>query len=287
MISKVKVKKVHQSLVDTSTKLFELLTKNLEVNSAYIAKKDGNKMTVINSYNKLEFIIPNDIAVEYKESNCKLVLEHTEPVKAVMNLMTDEETKMRKITEELGVKAFIGVPLNRTDGTNFGTLCLMDKEEKTFSNEQIDMVQSIADVLSYIIELDDLYEDIDLLSVPIIPISKGIAILALQGNVNDKRERKILEDTLNYTLSHKISSFLIDLSEMQISNYEFSDALNRLVSALKLMGVKVMLSGIPTTLATSTRMRDQFQDLEVTFVRSIEDGLTKLGYQIVVLEEEQ
>ncbi|WP_461611025.1 GAF domain-containing protein [Cytobacillus kochii] len=287
MISKVKDKTVYQSLVDTSTKLFELLTKNLDVNSAYIAKKVGNKMTVINSYNKVEFIIPDDIAVDYQESNCKLVLENNEPAKTVMNLMADEETKKRKITDELGVKAFIGVPLNRTDGSNFGTLCLMDKDEKTFTNEQVEMVQSIADVLSYIIELDDLYEDIDLLSVPIIPISKGIAILALQGNVNDKRERKILEDTLNYTLSHKISSFLIDLSEMQISNYEFSDALNRLVSALKLMGVKVMLSGIPTALASSTRMRDQFQDLEVTFVRSIEGGLKKLGYQIVEREEEQ
>lgn len=131
MISKVKDKTVYQSLVDTSTKLFELLTKNLDVNSAYIAKKVGNKMTVINSYNKVEFIIPDDIAVDYQESNCKLVLENNEPVKTVMNLMANEETKKRKITDELGVKAFIGVPLNRTDGSNFGTLCLMDKDEKT------------------------------------------------------------------------------------------------------------------------------------------------------------
>ncbi|KMK75815.1 GAF domain-containing protein [Alkalihalobacillus pseudalcaliphilus] len=270
----------HQSLVAVSERLFRLMTEKLDVNTAYIAKKDKNEMTVINSYNKNETIVPNNISVDYDESNCKLVLENAKQMRTFMNLMVNKETRERKITEELQVKAFIGVSLNRTDGNEFGTLCLMDKDEKEFTEEQIEFVQIIADVLSYVVELDDTYQEIELLSAPLIPISNGLTVLSLQGNINQKRGHKIIEDTLSYAVNHKTRYFIIDLSEIQRTDQQFSTLLNKLVSALKMMGVEVIFSGLPINIVKCTESNSFLQNLDVEYVRSIGEAFQKLGYEL-------
>ncbi|KYG32323.1 GAF domain-containing protein [Alkalihalobacillus trypoxylicola] len=274
----------HDSLVAVSNKLFALLTEKLNVNTAYVAKKDAKAMTVINSFNHKEEIVSNHIVVDYEESNCRLVLESPESLLHVPNLLENSSTRTNKINEVLNVKAFLGVALNGRDGHEFGTLCVLDKEEKVFSEQDIEFLKNIADILSFMIELDEAYQDLELLSVPFIPLSKGLAILALQGNVSQTRANRILEDTLLYATNHKIHHFIIDLSEIQKTDQFFSNLLNRLVSALKLMGTQVVFSGIPFKLTYESTLRDLLQELDVEYVRNIDDAFNRLGYQLTKLE---
>ncbi|MFS0805797.1 GAF domain-containing protein [Shouchella sp. 1P01AA] len=270
----------HDSLIDVSDKLFTCLVDKLNVNTAYVAKKEKNSMDVINSYNVDKQIVTNDMSVEYTESNCKYVLENQAGVQYFTNLMTNLETADRTITEQLQVKAFLGVTLYGSSGKPFGTLCVMDEEERAFSEEDVTYIRTIADVLSFIIELDETHEDIGLLSVPIIPISTEIAVLALQGNVNQTRALKIMEDTMDYAVNHKIKHFIIDISEINRKGFAFSELLDRLVSALKLMGVDVMISGVPTNLVSDVHMSQYLAQLNLHFVQSIEDALSLLGYEL-------
>lgn len=270
----------HDSLIDVSNKLFTCLVDKLNVNTAYIAKKEHDVMDVINSYNVDKKIVTNDMAVDYKESNCKYVLENEAGIQYFTNLMTNLETAERTITEQLNVKAFLGVTLYGASGQSFGTLCVMDEEERSFSEEDVTYIRTIADVLSFIIELDETHEDIGLLSVPIIPISSEIAILALQGNINQSRALKIIEDTMDYAVVHKVNNFIIDISEINRRGLEFSELLNRLVSALKLMGVKVMVSGVPTDLVSDSQVTHYLSKLDLHYVKSIEDALSLLGYEL-------
>lgn len=196
----------HESLVDVSNQLFELIVDELGVNTAYVARRDDNVMTVLNSHNKTEEIVPSDVVVNYEDSNCKLVLENPEHVRSISNLFTDVETKDRTVTEQFQVKAFLGVSLYRKNGQPFGTLCVMDRGEKSFSNEQVEFMKTVAGVLSYMIELDEAYEDMKLLSAPIIPVSDQLAVLALQGNINEKRELMIIEETLTYVARQKFNT---------------------------------------------------------------------------------
>ncbi|MBM7633187.1 GAF domain-containing protein [Geomicrobium sediminis] len=270
----------HESLVDVSNQLFELIVDELEVNTAYVARRDDNVMTVLNSHNKTEEIVPSDVVVNYEDSNCKLVLENPDQVRSVSNLFTDVETKDRTVTEQFQVKAFLGVSLHRKNGKPFGTLCVMDRNEKAFSKEQVEFMKMVAGVLSYMIELDEAYEDMKLLSAPIIPVSNQLAVLALQGNINEKRELMIIEETLTYVAREKVQYIAIDLSQMNRTDQSFINLLERLVNALKLMGVQVMLSGVPISLAEHSYINNRLFELEVGYVQNLSDAFSNLGYEL-------
>lgn len=272
----------HESLVEVSNKLFQIIVKELNVNTAYIARQNEHSMYVVNSHNEVDNIVPKDYEIDYRDSNCKFVLESKEGKANVDDLMTFQLTKDREVTKELQVRGFMGVTLRSIHGDLFGTLCVMDKSEKKFTEKDILFLKTMADILSYMIELDETSSDIELLSVPIIPIRKGLAILALQGNIGEKRGRKILEDTMDYAVTNRVNHFVIDLSEVRYSEDEFANLIHHLVSALRLMGVSVILSGVPVMLAHENSIRDQLVSLDVDFVNTIEAALVKIGY---VLEE--
>ncbi len=87
---------------------------------------------------------------------------------------------------------------------------------------------------------------------------------------------------MDYAVTNRVNHFVIDLSEVKYSENEFANLIHQLISALRLMGVKVLLSGVPVELAHDHEIRDQLVRSEVEFVNTIEAALIKVGY---VLEE--
>ncbi|AIC96452.1 STAS domain-containing protein [Shouchella lehensis] len=268
----------YDSVIEVSNKLFKLVSNKLGVNTAYIARKENEQIKIVNAFNEKETILSKDAEIDYYESSCKQVFESDQEYTTVENLMTNPTTQDQVASREWHVRGFMGVKLKSMNGDIFGTLCVMDYAEKHFSEEDVEFLKTIAEVLSYIIELDETFADIELLSVPIIPIRSGLAILALQGNINKSRGKKILEDTLNYALDQRINYFVIDLSQIKYSDTNFAVLLHSLISALRLMGVKVMLSGVPVQLAHEHLIRDQLVKLDVAYVKTIEAALMKIGY---------
>lgn len=141
-------------------------------------------------------------------------------------------------------------------------------------------MKTVAGVLSYMIELDEAYEDMKLLSAPIIPVSNQLAVLALQGNINEKRELMIIEETLTYVAREKVQYIAIDLSQMNRTDQSFINLLERIVNALKLMGVQVMLSGVPVSLAEHSYINNRLFELEVGYVQNLADAFSNLGYEL-------
>lgn len=129
-IDKEKAMTKHQSLLDTSNKLFAILTKELNVNTVYIARRDEKVMTVINARNEDRTIVTPSMQVSYDDSNCRYVHENPSGTRSFKNLMTDSETKDRPITEQLQVKTFLGITIQRMNGVPFGTLCIMDLKKR-------------------------------------------------------------------------------------------------------------------------------------------------------------
>jgi rsbT co-antagonist protein RsbR len=272
----------NDALISVSSKLFTLLSDRLEMNTAYIAKKDGSQMKVLNAFNKdqNDIMVTNDMVVSYQESNCKNIMESKNHIRFYTNLMTNPETKDREITSQLQAKAFLGVVLYSSTGKEFGTLCVADRNDREFSEEEIEYMKTFGSVLSYIIELDETYEDIGMLSAPIIPISDDIAILALQGHLGHTRGLKIIERSLDYTTEKKVRHLIIDLSEIKNNYEEFSYSISSLITSLNLMGVNVMLSGISPELAVQFTHSSSTEITAFQYVRSTKDALYKLGYEL-------
>ncbi|MBP3951539.1 diguanylate cyclase domain-containing protein [Bacillus suaedae] len=58
-------------------------------------------------------------------------------------------------TEEFGIKCFLGAPIILGDGTLFGNICAVGTEEYTFSEDNIEIIKSMADFFAYVIELEN------------------------------------------------------------------------------------------------------------------------------------
>ena len=117
----------HESLKAVSYKLFEVISEELEVNTAYVAQKGSNAMKVISSFNKDHFIVPEGFEVSYDGSHCRLIIQNDEGVMHTNNLGSFNLTKDMEVTEQLEVKGYLGVTLRDYYGNNFGTLCVMVK----------------------------------------------------------------------------------------------------------------------------------------------------------------
>ena len=82
------------------------------------------------------------------------------------------------------------------------------------------------------------------ISVPVVPLSKGIAILPLIGNIDAERAKVILEETLKKACFMKLEQLIIDLSGIITIDKLEADQIFRLIDTLKLVGIRTVITGI-------------------------------------------
>ncbi|MDO6654718.1 STAS domain-containing protein [Anaerobacillus sp. 1_MG-2023] len=267
------------SLKTASKRLFRLISDRLNVNTAYVTKRGNNAMTVVSSYNEKEEIIPEGYAVEYSGTYCRLIINNEKSVMHTANLAHDEITRQLEVTSQLKVKGFLGVSLTDTNGKIFGTLCVMDKEEKEFNEEDITYLKSMAEILSYMIELDQTKYNMDFLSVPIVPITKGISILTLQGVIDERRAENIIKQVLQYGASNQIDYFIVDLSGLKIVDGYFPTILGDLFQSIQLMGIETIITGVTPSIAQQEVANEQLPRFKT--VQNLESALDYIGFELV------
>ncbi|MFS0907632.1 STAS domain-containing protein [Priestia aryabhattai] len=121
------------------------------------------------------------------------------------------------------------------------------------------------------------------LSVPVVPVTKGIAILPLIGEVDTERATLLLEETLKKANVLKLSHLLFDLSGVMIVDTMVAQQIFYIVDALRLLGVKTMLIGIrPEVAQTMIHLGINFS--EITVKANLEQALLSLNLTIDTLE---
>jgi rsbT co-antagonist protein RsbR len=121
------------------------------------------------------------------------------------------------------------------------------------------------------------------LSVPVVPITKGIAILPLIGEVDTERATLLLEETLAKANKLQLSHLLFDLSGVMIVDTMVAQQIFNIVDALSLLGVKTMLIGIrPEVAQTMIHLGINFN--EITVKANLEQALLGLNLTIDTLE---
>ena len=56
---------------------------------------------------------------------------------------------------QLGIKSFLGVPIQLEDGTLFGNICAMDEQQYSFTDKDVELLKTVAELFSYVIELEN------------------------------------------------------------------------------------------------------------------------------------
>lgn len=269
------------SLRSVSLKLFSLISDRLNVSTAYVTRRGETAMTVLSSYNREEEIIPEGYSVEYGGTYCRLIIMKDEGMMHTADLTKDLITRELEVTSQLNVKGFLGVTLKDLEGNVFGTLCVMDREEKHFTEDDINYLKSMADLLSHIIDLDKTKYYMGFLSVPIIPITSGISILSLQGIVDENRSEQIMGDVLQTAADQDIRYFIVDLSKLIVQDDVFPNVLIDMIHALQLMGVDAIITGVTPAFAMSQFNLINLENSDTKFVTNIKTALDYIGYSLV------
>lgn len=114
------------------------------------------------------------------------------------------------------------------------------------------------------------------LSAPVVPITKGVAVLPLIGAVDTFRAKAIMEQALTESVRLKLSHFVLDLSGVPIIDTYVAQELFQIIEALKLIGVDASLSGITPDIAqTVVSLGINFGSIQ-TFA-SLQNALESIG----------
>ncbi|MFB4165154.1 STAS domain-containing protein [Alteribacillus sp. JSM 102045] len=96
----------------------------------------------------------------------------------------------------------------------------------------------------HIVELEHAKSQMQEISVPVVPIKQGTAVLPLIGDMDDDRSEFLQKRTLERATELELSYIIIDLSGINTINTWFAQHLNQLIDALQLLGIDASISGM-------------------------------------------
>ncbi|MGB2994221.1 MAG: STAS domain-containing protein [Paenisporosarcina sp.] len=82
------------------------------------------------------------------------------------------------------------------------------------------------------------------ISVPVVPLFQGVAVLPLIGNIDTERANIIMEKTLTSAIKLELEKLIIDLSGIHIVDRAVAEQIFKIVDALSLIGVRTVITGI-------------------------------------------
>ena len=124
------------------------------------------------------------------------------------------------------------------------------------------------------------YTALDELSVPVVPITKGIAVIPIVGEIDARRSSLIMEVSLNAGTEHQLNHIILDVSGVPIIDTMAADQLMKIISALKLTGVESILTGLrPEIAQTIVGLGIGFTDIQTQ--ANMRKALETLGFKQV------
>lgn len=111
------------------------------------------------------------------------------------------------------------------------------------------------------------------LSAPVVPITEGIVILPLIGSIDDKRAEQIIQNLLEAVSSYDAEVIVLDITGVPIVDTQTASYLLRATQAVRLLGAKVVLTGIRPEIA-QTIVHLGIDTAQITTAANMEAGLS-------------
>ncbi|WP_245796399.1 STAS domain-containing protein [Domibacillus antri] len=145
------------------------------------------------------------------------------------------------------------------------------------------MFETMAALLTYVLELDYTHQQLHNNAAPVVPITKGIAILPVIGDIDERRAESIIQTALFKSQELALDYLVIDLSGIVSINETVVASLLKITSILKLIGVTPILTGFRPDLSMKAIQINA--DLKNILIQAnLEQALNEIGF---VLKNEQ
>ncbi|MCK6207049.1 GAF domain-containing protein [Bacillus infantis] len=264
---------------EAADSILRMMSRILNINTLFIAKNDQRTNEIVKVVNHGDTLLREGDTLPFEETFCKLSVDYGKKVLFIPDITESDLSHALNVTRNLGSGSFVGLPIFYEDGRNYGTICGLDTETFELTEEHVELFETMSSLLSYVLELDDANRQIQTLSAPLVPITTGVAILPIIGNINEFRLETIIELALTKSESLSLEYLIIDLSGILQINDMVSSSLLKVVSMLRLIGVTPILTGIRPDLAL--RAISTNTDLKsVKTEASLESALKTIGFTL-------
>lgn len=232
---------------------------------------------------------------EAEEFSSKLIIYLGQAVYGDQQLYFNLVTEWSKKAGEIAVSE--GIPLEESlDGLRFFRKAILQilKEEANGSIITIDDVIDTCSIIDPLVDrciycyslayIDDhrremrkAYSDIQELLMPIVPVTNGVAVFPIIGELNEDRSQYILEKTLEESKRLQLQHLIIELSGIVTIDTMVAHNLNSIFNALKLLGVEPVLTGLSAEVTRSViSFGIDFKDISI--YRNLQGALESIGF---------
>ncbi len=262
-----------------ANEILQLMNRFIEINTLFIAKNDRCTNEIVKVINQDYVLLEEGGILPFEETFCKLSVDKGRDILVIPDITENQLTAHLDVTIKLGGGSFIGIPIYFENGENYGTICGLDNKPFDFTDKHIELFQTMSSLLSYILELDVANKQIKNLSAPIVPISKGIAILPIIGQITEELAETITLTALSKSQKLSLDYLVIDLSGVQNINHSFINQLLKVLSSLKLIGVIPVVTGIQPNLAIKAlEFKEELAGIMIH--ASLQQALTHIGFAL-------
>lgn len=273
-------KMIYKNFDEAADNILKMMSGLLDINTLFIAKNDRSTNRIMKVLNKKDILLEEGDTLPFEQTFCKLSVDFGSRTLFIPNLTQSVLTRDMGVTKKLGGGSFIGIPIYYEDGQNYGTLCGLDNRPHNFREDLIELFETMGSLLTYVLELDEAYQQIRSLSVPFIPITKGVAALTITGNVNEQRADTIISLALEKSQDLDLDYLIIDLSGIGKINEIVSYSLLKIVNLLQVIGVKPILTGITPDVAIKA-IGIGFETDDILIQSNLEQALKKIGLTLL------
>ncbi|MCP3762766.1 GAF domain-containing protein [Domibacillus sp. A3M-37] len=264
---------------EAAVRVLQIMAAFVDINTLFIARNDGKTNRMVKVLNKENTLVSEGEELPFHESYCSLSVQNGERVLIIPDVTLDKQTSSMKVTENLGGGTFIAIPINYEDGENYGTICGLDTKNRTFSDEQVKLFETMSSLLTYVLELDYTHQQLYKTAAPVVPITSGVAILPVVGDIDERRAESIIETALFKSQELGLDHLVIDLSGVMYINETVVASLLKIAAILKLIGVTPILTGFRPDLAMKTvQMNAELNDILI--VTTLEQALNQIGFEL-------
>lgn len=123
------------------------------------------------------------------------------------------------------------------------------------------------------------YMALEELSVPMVPLSKGIAVMPIVGQIDTHRAQLIMETALEESAKLQLNYLILDISGVLIVDTMVANNIIEIVKALQLIGTKAMITGIRPEIAhTIVNLGIELGTIQTK--ATLEQSLAEIGFSI-------
>lgn len=235
--------KKYTTIEEASKNVLLLISRFIGINTLFVAKNDTQKNKIVDVINQNYTLLEKGSELPFEETLCRVAVKEGAQPLVIERLNENDLTKDLAVTHSLVDGSFIGIPIYYENGENYGTICAIDNKPFEFKEEHIEMFKTMATLLTSVLEVEKAYNDVYLLSVPIVPLGEGIGVVPIIGSVDEDRSELIMKIALEESQKRNLDYLVIDLSGMVKMDDRVSLHLVKIAHSLHLLGVKVVLTG--------------------------------------------